>query len=767
VPAGAPSLSAVVRAAAASRFTNCICPPSNAGTPDSRHLTLAQSRGIADTLALPSEGATLPLYRLEELIEPATLQSLMDDFYKLTHVPVSIVDSEGRVLVGVGWQDICTKFHRVHPETCKACIESDVELSAGVVPGEFRVYKCKNNMRDIATPLMVRGQRVGNVFSGQFFFDDETIDYELFAEQARRYGFDEREYIAALDRAPRLAREAIETALTFFVKLAQMVSRLADANLALAQNIEERRELLQSLQHSEADLARAQAVARTGSWRLDLGSQRLVWSAEVFRLFAVPPGTPLTYELFLAQVHPDDRASVDRAWRAALRGERYDIDHRIVAGDTIKWVRERAELEFDPQGSLTSAFGTVQDITERKQLEDELRDKAHRLAEANRLKDEFLATLSHELRTPLQSILGWSQMLALGPLEPEMTQRAMASISRNAQSQSQLVADILDVSRIITGKLSVDVEAVDLRSVVANAVESIRPAAGAKRLDLQIALDDQPTHVSGDAGRLQQVFWNLLSNAVKFTPAGGSICLAVERLGSQVQIQVRDSGIGIPPAFLPYVFDRFSQVDSSHTRRHGGLRLGLAIVRHLVELHGGTVRVESEGEGRGATFTILLPVRAVREEKSRETLADAGEEHVPAVWPLVANALKGIKVLVVDDETDARDLVRSVLARAGAVVATAAAVGEAMEALATARFDVLCADIGMPGEDGYELIRRVRLLPEETGGSIRAVALTAYGRAEDRMRALAAGFQQHVSKPVAPGELTAVVASLVRRTLGA
>ncbi len=709
----------------------------------------------------------MPLCSLAELIEPATLQSLMDDFYKLTRVPVSIVDSEGQVLVGVGWQDICTKFHRVHPETCQACIESDTELSAGVVAGEFRVYQCKNHMRDIATPVMVRGQQAGNVFSGQFFFDDETIDYELFSEQARRYGFDEQEYIAALDRAPRLSRGSVETALTFFVKLAQMVSRLADANLALAQNIEERRDLVRSLQHSENDLARAQAVARTGSWRLDARSQRLVWSAEVYRMFGVPPETPLTYELFLAQVHPDDRASVDRAWGAALTGAPYDIDHRIVAGGTVKWVRERAQLEFDRQGSLTGALGTVQDITERKQLEEQLRDKADRLAEANRLKDEFLATLSHELRTPLQSILGWSQMLAQGPLDPETTQRAMASISRNALSQSQLVADILDVSRIITGKLSVDVEAVDLRSVVANAVESIRPAAAAKRLDLQIALDDrQPMCVSGDAGRLQQVFWNLMSNAVKFTPAGGRIRVGVERLGSQVQIQVQDSGMGIAQAFLPYVFDRFSQVDSSTTRRHGGLGLGLAIVRHLVELHGGTVRAESEGEGRGATFTILLPVRAIREEKSWEQPSGEGEETLPPIRLLAAGTLKGIKVLVVDDEADARDLVRAVLARLGAAVETAASVEEAMEALATARFDVLCADIGMPGEDGYELLRRVRLLPRETGGSIMAVALTAYGRAEDRMRALAAGFQQHVSKPVAPSELTAVVASLAGRTLG-
>ena len=709
----------------------------------------------------------MPSYSLAELIEPATLQSLMDDFYKLTHVPVSIVDSEGRVLVGVGWQDICTKFHRVHPETCKACLESDTQLSAGVLPGEFRIYKCKNHMRDIATPLMVGGQQVGNVFSGQFFFDDEAIDYDLFSEQACRYGFDEQEYIAALDRAPRLSREAVETALTFFVKLAQMVSRLADANLALARNIEERRDLVQSLRHSESDLARAQAVARTGSWRLDVRSQQLLWSAEVHRMFGVPPGTPMTYELFLAQVHPDDRASVDTAWRAALTGEPYDIDHRIVAGGRIKWVRERAELEVDGQGSLTGAFGTVQDITERKQLEEELRDKANRLAEANRLKDEFLATLSHELRTPLQAILGWSQMLALGPLEPETTQRAMASISRNAQAQSQLVADILDVSRIITGKLSVAVEAVDLRSVVANAVESIRPAAGAKRLDLQVTLDDQPTCVTGDPGRLQQVFWNLLSNAVKFTPAGGSVRVAVERLGSQVQIQVKDSGIGIPPPFLPYVFDRFSQVDSSTTRRHGGLGLGLAIVRHLVELHGGTVRAESDGERRGATFTILLPVRAVHEETSRTEWAEEVQGPAPPISPLAADALKGIKVLVVDDEADARDLVRSVLARAGAVVETAASVREAMEALATARFDVLCADIGMPGEDGYELIRRVRALPAESGAAIMAVALTAYGRAEDRMRALSAGFQQHVSKPVAPGELTAVVRSLAGRMLGA
>ena len=389
----------------------------------------------------------------------------------------------------------------------------------------------------------------------------------------------------------------------------------------------------------------------------------------------------------------------------------------------------------------------------------ELTETAER---ANHLKDDFLATLSHELRTPLTAIIGWSQMLGNLRLDPVTSLRAIEIIRRNAHMQSQLIDDLLDVSRIITGKLRLNVQPVDLGTIIIAAVDGLRPAAEAKEIGLQLQLDSPAGQVSGDPDRLQQVAWNLVSNAIKFTPKAGRVIVRLERVESHLEVTVSDTGQGIAPEFLPHVFDRFRQADATTTRAFGGLGLGLSIVRQLVELHGGTARVESPGEGLGATFTVSLPLVAVR-----RAVSDTGSAQQPEFKPPGFECppeLNGLRVLVVDDEADTRELLQFILEGCGTQVKTAGSAAAALEAIAEEVFDVLISDIGMPEEDGYALIAKVRALDKERGGRLPAAALTAYAGEEDRIRVLQSGFQIHVPKPISPSELVAVVANLAGRT---
>jgi PAS domain S-box-containing protein len=427
-------------------------------------------------------------------------------------------------------------------------------------------------------------------------------------------------------------------------------------------------------------------------------------------------------------------------------------------------------------GQIIGTLTIIEEVTERVAREAELqaqieersrllsseklaRNEAER---ANRLKDEFLATISHELRNPLNAIMGWAHMMRLGKLTPANAERAVETIYRNAKSQAQLVADLLDVSRIISGKLRLDVRPVDLLNIVNAAIDSIRPAVDAKGIRLQTMLDPAAGPISGDADRLQQIVWNLLTNAVKFTPKGGRIQVKVQRIDSHVEVVVSDSGIGIKKEFLPYVFDRFRQADATTTRVHGGLGLGLSIVHQLVDLHGGSVSVQSEGEGKGATFTISLPFVGVI-----SSVPDAGSDQQTQSDEIITleglPSLQGLKVLVVDDEADTRELIGEVLKECGSEVITSRSVAEALVALEQHKPDILISDLGMPDEDGYSLISKIRALPSERGGQIPAAALTAYARAEDRMRVLRSGFQFHLPKPVDSAELVTVVASLAGR----
>jgi PAS domain S-box-containing protein len=439
----------------------------------------------------------------------------------------------------------------------------------------------------------------------------------------------------------------------------------------------------------------------------------------------------------------------------------------VLINSNVKWEEDRFVH--------TRCF--TRDITERKRAEEELRESRRQLEEllkreqsaraeaeqANRLKDEFLATVSHELRTPLTAILGWAHMLRFKRFDEKSSADALETIERNAHAQAQLIDDLLDVSRIIAGNLRLDVRQVEPGSFIEAAVEALRPAAEAKGVRIRKVLDTGVVSVAGDPARLQQVIWNLLSNAIKFTPKGGSVQVRLERIDSRIEIAVSDTGAGIDTEFLPHVFERFRQADQKTTRHHGGLGLGLAIVRHLVELHGGTVEADSPGEGRGSTFVVKLPVVAVYQ---KETLA--GRVHPAAGDALPSydcvERLDGLKVLVVDDEVDTRELFKAGIGQCGAEVLTAGSAREALATLEESRPDLLISDIGMPGEDGYELIRKVRALPAARGGKIPAIALTAYARTEDRLRALRAGYQMHIAKPVELAELVAVMASLVGRS---
>ena len=387
-----------------------------------------------------------------------------------------------------------------------------------------------------------------------------------------------------------------------------------------------------------------------------------------------------------------------------------------------------------------------------------------RAAEASRTKDEFLAVVSHELRTPLNAMLGWATMLRSGALDDKTRAKAVEIIERNARAQAQLVDDILDLSRIVTGKLRVRVERLAVDELVRAAVDAVRPAAEAKGVRLELEIASEVGCLHGDPDRLQQVVWNLVSNAVKFTGAGGFARVSVRRAGGDVVLEVSDSGRGIPASFLPHVFDRFRQAESGTTRRHGGLGLGLAIVRHIVELHGGSAEVTSEGEGQGATFVVRLPDSGERSERAPRAVVASPASSSSLVRALEHGAdLTGIRALVVDDEADARDLVASVLRRAGAIARPAADVEEALAIVRAERPDVIVTDIAMPGEDGFALVRRLRGLPKAQGGRTPAVALTAFTRLEDRTAALLAGFTAHLGKPVEAGELVSVVASIVKK----
>ena len=545
-------------------------------------------------------------------------------------------------------------------------------------------------------------------------------------------------------------------------------------------DVEEQKASEAALRASQERFAVAVEAAELGTfhWTLPETSETVYdWNEKLREFFWVPAGTPVGPQIREAALRAEEKARVRDALQHAMTGAApYDVEYQIhgPAGQS-RWLRAigRAFGSSAATGRPDQFTGVVMDVTQRK-LADEEREQllaAERSARneaehAGRMKDEFLATLSHELRTPLNAIVGWVQILK-GSADATDLDEGLAIIDRNARAQTQIIEDILDMSRIISGKLRLDVQRVDLASLVRAGVDTVQPAADAKGVRLQVVLDPAAGPVSGDPSRLHQVFWNLLSNAVKFTPREGRVQVMLERVNSHVEASITDTGEGIDPAFLPFVFDRFRQADASTTRKHGGLGLGLAIVKQLVELHGGSVRVKSPGKGQGSTFTVLLPLTVVHPPASEpEILREHPRSQVPLNEHQTAcGQLQGVSVLVVDDEPDSRSMVRRLLEECGAHVRVAGSAAEALQLVVEQVPMVLVSDVGMPGEDGYSLIRRVRGLAREQGGAVPAVALTAYARAADRVKAMEAGFQMHLAKPVEPAELIVTIAMAAKTAI--
>jgi PAS domain S-box-containing protein len=560
----------------------------------------------------------------------------------------------------------------------------------------------------------------------------------------------------------------------------------------IARDITEQKQARRAFDEASARLKLALDAARLGDWSWDAQTDMVTLSETAANLFGIPPGPHMTWTQMNELLHPDDRQHAKVAVENALANHSdYDIEYRVERADNTEvWVSSKGRGIYADDGTTVGMLGFLHDISIRKRNEETLQQQAEALLtlnqtaqtarseaeqaaaqnerlykqaeESSRLKEEFLATISHELRTPLSAILGWTRMLRMGQLSPENAAKALDTIERNARAQAQLVDDLLDVSRFITGKLRMDVRPADPNSFIDAAVEAVKPAAEAKGVRVQKVVDTGAVSIPGDPVRLQQVIWNLLSNAIKFTPRGGRVQIYSQRVNSHLEIVVSDSGQGISPDFLPHVFDRFRQADQKTSRQHGGMGLGLAIVRHLVEMHGGSVRASSEGEGKGATFTVMLPIAPVYQvDASGSRVHPGARDLLPAND--ITDRLDDLTILVVDDEADTRELLRQGLEYCGAKVRVAGSAAEALDELKVSLPDVVISDIGMPGSDGYDLIRQVRRLPAARGGKIAAIALTAYTRTEDRLQALRAGYDMHVPKPVELAELVAVAASVVRR----
>jgi PAS domain S-box-containing protein len=487
------------------------------------------------------------------------------------------------------------------------------------------------------------------------------------------------------------------------------------------------------------------------------------WNAAAERMFGYSAAELVGKPIRLI-IPADRQAEEDEILARLRRGER--VEHF----QTVRQAKDGRLLDVsltvspvhDSSGRVVGASKIARDVTEQNRAvaERERLLEAERVARADaerasRVKDEFVAMVSHELRTPLNAILGWTQLMTRARTDPAIISRGLDVVARNTRLQAQLISDLLDISRIVAGKLQLDTRSVDLRSIVGQAIETIEEEAHAKGVEIDQRLDEGASLVSGDTSRLQQIVWNLLSNAIKFTPRGGRVRVSLQFAGSHARIEVVDTGVGIRPDFLPHVFDRFHQADLSITRRFGGLGLGLSIVKHLVELHGGDVQAASAGEGKGATFTVTLPVVGdTAEYERRRDRTDGPEIRVP---------LDAIRLLVVEDEADTLEFLRRLLTTHGATVLTAANAGEALALVRSGNPDLLISDIGLPEVDGYDLIQRVRREPSP-GRDIPAIALTAYARSEDRTRALRAGYQAHIAKPVEPNELLAMIASFVELT---
>jgi PAS domain S-box-containing protein len=664
---------------------------------------------------------------LADLIDADALSAQLESFYQISGITVGIIDMKGKVLVGVGWQDICTKFHRVNPASCRHCIESDTQLSAGVPEGEHRIYKCKNNMWDVATPIMVGRRHVGNIFTGQFFFNDEVVDRDVFSAQADRFGFGKEEYLAAVDRVPRLTRLAVNEGMAFYAKLSNMLSKLSYSNLALARTLAERDRASASLQESEKRfrLALRNAPVSVAAQDRDL---RYVWVYNQRTVSTDQIVGKLDEDIFA----PDEAARVTAIKRRVL-------DEGIELREQMWFKRPGGRMSLDicwepirdEAGQVSGVASATVDQTPIRLAEEALRHANTQLAEADLRKNEFLAVLSHELRNPLTPITNSLYVLDHAPPGGEQATRAKEVIARQVSQLSHLVNDLLDVTRITSNKIHLNKERLDLNEVARRAVEDNRSLFQTAGVALELKAAPGPLPVLADRTRIAQIIGNLLQNAAKFAHRGGSTSVSLSTAGSEGTVRVVDDGVGMAPEILGRLFQPFMQADQTLDRSKGGLGLGLALVKGLVELHGGRISAHSEGYGKGTEFLVRLPLHT---------------EVVLTTSPLPSPVARSPRrILIIEDNVDAADSLREALEFGGDQVEVA---HNGPDGLASARVflpEVILCDIGLPGMDGYEVARVFR--SDAVFKTTSLVALSGYALPEDVRRASEAGFDRHLAKP--------------------
>jgi len=644
-------------------------------------------------------------------------------------------------------------------------------------PFDRSLYPVLDNIRDYAIFMMDAERRVVGWNAGAERILGYTADEILqttadvvFVPEDRANGIPAAEQAAAArDGAAQDERWHIRKDGSRFYA-SGVLSRVLEADgrligfVKVMQDFTERRRTAEALARSEARYRLlVDSVKDYAIFMLDTDGRVLSWTAAATRLLGYREeeviGTP--FSVFFTE---EDRAKGlpgEELAGALTTGRVVAAGWRVRKDGSLFWGEEAATLVRDGEGRVQGISKIIRDITERMVAEEERERLLRQMTDANRIKDEFLGTVSHELRTPLNSILGWARLLRDGTLSPEATDRALETIQRNAMAQARLIDDLLDVSRIITGQLSLHIQEVTVPVVLTNALNALRPAADAKELTVDVHVSPSAEVIFADAGRLQQIIWNLLANAIKFTPPGGSVHVETSGRDKDVVITVTDTGTGISKEFLPFVFDRFRQADSTTTRTQSGLGLGLAIVRHLAELHGGRVSAESGGAGQGATFRVVLPKHTHIAPGGGPVPSLESAQH-EAATPAVGAQLQGISVLVVEDDEDAREFVRRALHARGATVATAVSAQNGWEAASRIRPDVVVADIGMPVHDGYRLIREIRTAADPRVKETPAIAVTAYARDIDREKVLAAGYQDHLPKAIDPDALVAAILSVVR-----
>jgi PAS domain S-box-containing protein len=544
--------------------------------------------------------------------------------------------------------------------------------------------------------------------------------------------------------------------------LSRDVTAERDADRRSRAEIAARVEAEDALRHSRDVLSLAMRGGAMGAWWRDIASNEVWWSPELEHIVGLATGSfGRTDDAFFDLVHDDDKAAVRSAVGHAVQtGTDYIVDFRFRhASGEWRWMEGRGRATYAPDGSAKSIYGIGIDVTVRKRTEAALEAARDAAEAANRLKDQFLANLSHELRTPLNAILGYARLLQTGVIAPDKWRQAIAVIERNAVAQNQLVEDLLDMSRITTGTVHLDPAPIPVAAAIRQALDAVGPAAEAKRIEIVLDLDPFAGSVTADAARLQQVFWNLLNNAVKFTRLGGRVTVRLARTARTVEIAITDTGIGIAPEFLPHVFTAFRQADARFGRQYGGLGLGLAICKQLVELQGGTIEAVSPGSDEGSTFIVRLPACDAADTDSRAGDQPASTPEAAAAPPVRDRLLPGVDILLVDDEADTLMLFKTTLEAHGARVRPAATAAEALGLAAEWRPHLLVSDLGLPGIDGYALLHAIR--SKTAHRTLAAVAVTAFARPDDRTRALAAGFQEHVSKPVDPDTLVRTLAAVL------